>query len=251
MFISSAKLQLMPARAPRAGRPASGLDRPEAKSDHRMRVADQKWERMRERLTNATRPTRLTCEASRSPAVGDVIRLSGVSRRDSCKHLDTIDEVFTAIGRRMVQQVRASHGRLARPLTTSAARVTMGLLMAPAGAAMEPESRRFHRTRRLRRLARQRCATHPSRGAEGMRRMSARRSAVQRLQRGDRRAHWRQRQRCAYLAQTPARLGAHPRTCGDGASVWESPRLKYAAVALRSLVGVDAKQPWWQPPPAV
>jgi len=114
-----------------------------AECDHRVRVAGQKRERMRERLIDAAMAAYLGCEAGRHPVVDDVIRLAGVSRGSFYKHFDAVDEVFAVIGRRMAQEMLASYGRLAAPLPDGAARVAIGPLMALARAAMEPRHGAF------------------------------------------------------------------------------------------------------------
>lgn len=138
MFTSIEHVHPAPAGALHAGRPAPKPGLLEAEGDHRVRVAGQKRERMRERLIDAALAAYLGCEAGRHPVVDDVIRLAGVSRGSFYRHFDAIDEVFALIGRRMAQEMLASYSRLAEPLTSGAARVAIGPLMALARAAMEP-----------------------------------------------------------------------------------------------------------------
>jgi len=114
-----------------------------ADGGHRVRVAGQKRERMRERLIDATMAAYLGCEAGRHPVVDDVIRLAGVSRGSFYKHFVAIDEVFAEIGRRMAQEMLGSYSRLAETLTSGAARVAIGPLMALVRAAMEPRHGAF------------------------------------------------------------------------------------------------------------
>lgn len=111
--------------------------------DHRVRVAEQKRERMRERLIDATMAAYLGCESGRHPVVDDVIRLAEVSRGSFYKHFDAIDEVFAEIGRRMAQEMLVSYVHLAAPLTDGAARIALGPLMALARSAMEPRHAAF------------------------------------------------------------------------------------------------------------
>jgi AcrR family transcriptional regulator len=112
-------------------------------TDHRVRVAEQKRERMRERLIDATMAAYLSCEAGRHPVVEDVIRIADVSRGSFYKHFDAIDEVFAEIGRRMAQEMLASYSRLAAPFSDGAARVALGPLMALVRSAMEPRHGAF------------------------------------------------------------------------------------------------------------
>jgi AcrR family transcriptional regulator len=106
-------------------------------------MAEQKRERMRERLIDATLAAYLPCEPGRHPVVDEVVRAAGVSRGSFYKHFDAIDEVFDIIGRRMVQDMLASYSRLATPLADSAARVALGPLMALTRTAMEPSHGAF------------------------------------------------------------------------------------------------------------
>ena len=76
--------------------------------DHRVRVAEQKRERMRERLIDATQVAYLACEPGRHPVVDDVIRIAAVSRGSFYKHFTAIDELFAEIGGRMAQEMLAS-----------------------------------------------------------------------------------------------------------------------------------------------
>lgn len=112
-------------------------------TDHRVRVAEQKRERMRERLIDATMAAYLSCDAGRHPVVEDVIRVAEVSRGSFYKHFDAVDEVFAEIGRRMAQEMLACYGRLAAPLGDGAARVALGPLMALVRSAMEPRHGAF------------------------------------------------------------------------------------------------------------
>lgn len=143
MFILSEQLRPTGAGAPHAAWPAPALPRLAAGSDHRVRVAGQKRERMRERLIDATLAATLACGAGRHPVVDDVVRLAGVSRGSFYKHFEAIDAVFDLIGQRMAQDMLASYGRLADPLRNAAARVAIGPLMALARAAMEPSHAAF------------------------------------------------------------------------------------------------------------
>lgn len=111
--------------------------------DHRVRVAEQKRERMRERLIDATMAAYLGCEPDRHPVVEDVIRIADVSRGSFYKHFDAIDSVFAEIGRRMAQEMLSSYVHLAAPLTDGAARIALGPLMALARSAMEPRHGAF------------------------------------------------------------------------------------------------------------
>lgn len=111
--------------------------------DHRVRMAEQKRERMRERLIDATMAAHLNCEPGHHPVVEDVIRIADVSRGSFYKHFDAIDEVFAEIGRRMAQQMLASYSHLAAPLTDGATRVALGPLMALVRSAMEPRHGAF------------------------------------------------------------------------------------------------------------
>jgi AcrR family transcriptional regulator len=113
------------------------------RADHRIRVAEQKRERMRERLIDATLAAYLHCEPGRHPVVDDVVRIAEVSRGSFYKHFDAIDEVFDEIGWRMAQDMLASYSRLAAPLIDSAARVALGPLMALTRSAMEPRHGAF------------------------------------------------------------------------------------------------------------
>lgn len=111
--------------------------------DHRVRVAERKRERMRERLIDATMAAYLACTPGRHPVVDDVIRIAAVSRGSFYKHFDAIDEVFAEIGRRMAQEMLVSYVHLAAPLDDGAARVALGPLMALVRSAMEPRHAAF------------------------------------------------------------------------------------------------------------
>lgn len=132
-----------PAGAPHAGRPAPTPARLGAKGDHRVRVAGQKRERMRERLIDATMAACLGCEAGRHPVVEDVIQIAEVSRGSFYKHFDAIDEVFAVIGRRMAHDMLSSYSQLVAALPDDASRVALGPLMALVRAAMEPSHAAF------------------------------------------------------------------------------------------------------------
>ncbi len=112
-------------------------------ADHRVRVAELKRERMRERLIEATLAAYAECDAGRHPVVEDVIRIAEVSRGSFYKHFDAIDEVLAVIGRRMAHEMLSSYSHLAAGLPDDAARVALGPLMALARAAMEPSHGAF------------------------------------------------------------------------------------------------------------
>lgn len=121
--------------------PSDAVD--EGAADHRVRVAEHKRERMRERLIEATLAAYAECAAGRHPVVEDVIRIAEVSRGSFYKHFDAIDEVFAVIGRRMAHEMLSSYSHLAAPLPDGAARVALGPLMALLRAAMEPSHGAF------------------------------------------------------------------------------------------------------------
>lgn len=112
-------------------------------ADHRVRVAELKRERMRERLIEATLSAYAECSAGRHPVVEDVIRIAEVSRGSFYKHFDAIDEVFAVIGRRMAHEMLSSYAQLAAALPDDASRVALGPLMALVRAAMEPSHGAF------------------------------------------------------------------------------------------------------------
>ncbi|MDZ5455147.1 TetR/AcrR family transcriptional regulator [Azohydromonas lata] len=111
--------------------------------DHRVRVAEIKRERMRERLIEATMAAYLECEPGHHPVVDDVIRIAEVSRGSFYKHFEAIDEVFAEIGRRMAREMLQTYGRLTASLQDGAARMALGPLMALVRAAMEPRHGAF------------------------------------------------------------------------------------------------------------
>lgn len=121
----------------------AGAAPPQARADHRVRMAEGKRERMRERLIESTLAAYAECHAGRHPVVEDVIRIAEVSRGSFYKHFDAIDEVFAVIGRRMAHEMLSNYSRLAAPLPDDASRVAMGPLMALLRAAMEPHHGAF------------------------------------------------------------------------------------------------------------
>lgn len=114
-----------------------------AASDHRVRVAEERRLRMRERLIEATLLAYARCEHGAHPVIDDVIGIAEVSRGSFYKHFDAIDEVFAEIGRRMAAQMLSSYSHVVSPLEDGAARLVLGPLMALVRASMEPHHGAF------------------------------------------------------------------------------------------------------------
>ena len=121
---------------------ASAADEPvgdsPAAGDFRVRVAREKRQRMRERLTQATMDAYLEAPPGARPVIDDVVRLAGVSRGSFYKYFDSVDEIVEELGQQMMEATLASFDRVFKGLHDPAARVAAGPLLSLCHAAMEP-----------------------------------------------------------------------------------------------------------------
>lgn len=112
-------------------------------SDHRVRVADERRTRMRERLVGAAMEAFLEIEPGRHPVIDDVIRIADVSRGTFYKYYGSLDELLAGIGRRMADEMLGDFERLFGETEDALLCLAAGPLMAMARAVMEPRHAAF------------------------------------------------------------------------------------------------------------
>jgi AcrR family transcriptional regulator len=137
-----ARIKTVPRATRRAPEPAAPPV-PAANVDHRVRVADEKRGRMRERLVGAAMDAFLAIEPGRHPVIDDVIRIAEVSRGTFYKYYGSLDELLADIGRQMADEMLSSFERMFGATDDAPLCLAAGPLMAMARAVMEPRHAAF------------------------------------------------------------------------------------------------------------
>jgi AcrR family transcriptional regulator len=106
--------------------------------DFRVRVAQAKRERMRQRLLLAAQEVYLPGERRELAVIEDVVRKAGVARGTFYKYFDSLEEVLEALGREMAVEMLDTVARIFGDVDDAAVRVAAGPLITLARAAMEP-----------------------------------------------------------------------------------------------------------------